>query len=135
MFGSLGMPELIILLLVVAVAASVFKLPRILMKMAAATAGGPVDASGQSGKIVLGIGVLLLIFGAIRWNSAASQLSRAFGGSDGLGVLLFIGGGIAVWIGYKMLPSAASSPRTTAHVSGRQWRTGSANLTRFDPKN
>lgn len=48
----------------------------------------------QSAIAALVIGCLMFLFGLIRFNSAASQFVRAFGGSDGLGMFLLVAGGI-----------------------------------------
>lgn len=57
------------------------------------------DTTRQAGGVVGVIGILLLVFGAIRWNSLASQIARGFGGSDGVGLLLLLAGAAAVAIG------------------------------------
>ncbi len=59
------------------------------------------------------IGVLMFLFGLVRFNSAASQLARAFGGKDDISVLLLVVGGIlaiggAFW--------AFNAPKTQAEV-------------------
>lgn len=51
----------------------------------------------QGGIAAAVIGGLLFLFGLVRFNSAESQLVRAFGGSDGTAMfLLFAGGFLAV---------------------------------------
>ncbi len=58
--------------------------------------------------IVLGVlGILLIVFGAMQWSSAASQIQRAFGQADLLAISLFVSGGVALLIGLAI--SIASS--------------------------
>jgi len=76
----------------------------------AAAANQPSGSSRETGVIITVIGFALLILGAIRWNSAASQLVRAFGGSDGLGVLLLLGGFAGLVLGLSLFANGQGSP-------------------------
>jgi hypothetical protein len=80
--------------------------------------GSVVNSAREPGIIIGGIGLLLLIFGALRWNSAESQLARAFGQTDGLGIMLLLGGGIGLvlglYLGFAIIPApvAPVSPKS-----------------------
>ena len=76
-----------------------------------ASSGQPSGNSREAGIIFSVVGLVLLIVGAIRWNSAASQLVRAFGGSDGLGFVLLFGGITGLALGLYLF---AASPVSTS---------------------
>jgi hypothetical protein len=61
------------------------------------------STSHQFGIVFAVSGVVLLVFGALRWSSASSQIIRAFGGSDNFAVLLFILGAGALAMGVYIL--------------------------------
>ena len=65
----------------------------------AANAASSASSSlaGYQGSSILGIGgILLIVFGTLRWNSAASQVRRLFGQTDGLATFLFVSGAVAL---------------------------------------
>lgn len=65
------------------------------------------------------IGGLMFLFGLIRFNSLGSQMVRGFGGSDNVGVVFMILGGLLVVIGgYPLLGS--QSTRTDARTATPQ---------------
>jgi hypothetical protein len=64
----------------------------------------------EAGAVIGIIGFVLLVLGALRWNSMESQFTRAFGETDGLGItLLFAGGAGLAFGGYVFF-----SPRTVS---------------------
>lgn len=63
----------------------------------------------QSGPVVTGLGVLLLLFAFVRWNSMESQFLRAVGQGDGLGSSLFLVGVVTLGIGVWLLMDSSSS--------------------------
>lgn len=60
------------------------------------------------------VGCLMFLFGLVRFNSAESQLIRAFGGSDGLGMTLLVGG-ILFSIGGALTALFASSSASSTY--------------------
>lgn len=72
---------------------------------------GAAQQSRTVGIVLAFIGVLLIVFGAMRWSSAESQIRRAFGQTDVVAIFLFIGGAVALLIGFSR--SLTSSPSTS----------------------
>ena len=68
-------------------------------------------AIGREAAIVIGIvGFILLVLGALRWNSMESQFARGFGQSDGLGIMLLLGGAVGLIVGgYALLATPPAS--------------------------
>jgi hypothetical protein len=103
------------------------KLPKLVAIHAAASRPAePSEPSTHSGTIFGVIGVLLLVFGAMRWNSAGSQLQRALGGTDGFALLIFAAGAVALAMGFSIgfsLPSSnASSPSSVTYTAEERLR-------------
>jgi uncharacterized membrane protein YidH (DUF202 family) len=78
-----------------------------------ARAAPSASAGLSQASIIAGVvGILLFVFGAIQWSSAESQLRRAFGQTDGLGLFLFLAGGASllygVLSGLGILPGSPS---------------------------
>jgi hypothetical protein len=46
------------------------------------------------------IGLIAFLFGLVRYNSVQSQLVRGFSGSDGTSIMLMVGGGIFMLVGF-----------------------------------
>lgn len=63
----------------------------------------PGSVSREAGIVVGVIGFVLLLLGALRWNSIASQIARAAGQTDVLGILLLLAGGIGLLWGLFVL--------------------------------
>lgn len=63
----------------------------------------------QAGPALTGLGVLLLLFAFVRWNSMESQLLRAVGQGDGLGSSLFLVSVVTLGIGVWLLLDSNSS--------------------------
>jgi hypothetical protein len=80
------------------------------LQPAGAPSTQPSTSSREAGIIFAVVGFVILMLGAIRWNSAASQLVRTFGGSDGLGVLLFLGGVTGLALGLYLIVAGQVSP-------------------------
>lgn len=82
-------------------------------------------AIGRNAGVVIGIaGLLLLLFGALQWSSIGSQVARAAGQTDGLGIALLLAGAAGVIVGgYAVLsvsqPSAAPQPTSSRSVEER----------------
>jgi len=72
--------------------------------------GRVVNSARQSGIVIGGIGFLVLVFGALRWNSVGSQLARELGQTDGLGILLLLGGGIGLLWGLYLAFATDPAP-------------------------
>jgi hypothetical protein len=82
-------------------------------------AGRPVvtesraETGAKKGAAIAVIGLMLLLFGALRWSSMESQLIRAFGGSGGLGAALLLAGALGIVVGaslYFSRPSGSEGP-------------------------
>lgn len=76
----------------------------------------PSGNAREAGVVFSVVGFVLLILGALRWNSAASQLVRTFGGSDTLGVVLLLGGAVGLALGLYLYASGQVGP-SVASVS------------------
>jgi hypothetical protein len=70
----------------------------------------PIQPSRESGVVIAIVGFVLLMLGAVRWNSVASQMVRGFGGSDGLGVLLLLFGSIGLATGLCLFVAGQATP-------------------------
>lgn len=68
--------------------------------------------AGQPSMIAGGLGALFLLFAMIRWNSAESQFVRAFGGSDGLSIMLFVVGAAAIVAAFSLHTNSSQSTAT-----------------------
>lgn len=83
---------------------------------------GPPDAGqaspaqfpiGREGAIVLSIaGLICFVIGVLRWNSIGWQIARGFGQTDGVGMLLLLGGAVGLIVGGYALFASPSAPRS-----------------------
>lgn len=75
-----------------------------------------VEHSKTIGVVFTVIGLLLVVFGALRWDSTASQLLRAYDRTDFIGIVLFTIGGLALVAGLSPLVSSSVSKKSS-HVT------------------
>lgn len=69
--------------------------------------------SKMLGAILSVTGIVVLVFGIVRANSMASQLTRVFGGSDDIMEICFVLGGIGTLYGIILLVIASSGNKTS----------------------
>jgi uncharacterized membrane protein len=75
---------------------------------------GGLANTRQNGIVAIVGGVLLVVIGAIRWNSLESQFSGLAGKTDGVGVLLLVSGAMALLVGLDLLVGSGAKRGTRA---------------------
>ena len=86
----------------------------------------------ETGIAIAAVGFVLLVMGAVRWNSMQSQLSRAFGMNDTLGLLLFVAGAVALAWGLYAAFSGAPGSTSVATYPMMSARTIEGRLRELD---